>query len=336
MKIALAVGATREEAQFAAQVGARHAVIGGPDSPRGLVEYDALLKIQDLFAEFGLEVCAIENVPIHFYDQVMFGLPGRDAQLDHYCATIRNMSRAGIPILGYNWMLLGGLSTDVVRGRGGARERRFEWDAALRNRAAAFDWRNPLGTIHLPDRDLSSEEVWENLTVFLQRVVPVAEEYGVKLAAHPDDAPIPSFLGVARILHDLDALQRVVDTVPSPCNGLDFCQGTISEMTGVNVIDAIHHFGRQGKIVFAHYRAVRGQVPRFDEVFMDEGDTDMFAAMRAYKEVGFDGPMRADHTPGVVGDNAYAHRGFAFEIGYMRAMAQAADLAAAAQAKGGR
>jgi mannonate dehydratase len=225
--------------------------------------------------------------------------------------------------------LLGGISTDNVRGRGGARERRIEWDAALRNSVANLDWRNPRGTIHLPDQELTSEQVWDNLTVFLQRVVPVAEEYGVKLAGHPDDAPIPSFMGVARVLHDLAALQRVVDTVPSPCNALDFCQGTISEMTGVNVVDAIYHFGRQKKIVFAHYRAVQGQVPKFDEVFMDEGDSDMFAAMKAYKDVGFDGPMRADHTPGVVGDNPSAHRGFAFEIGYMRAMAQAVDTLSA-------
>jgi mannonate dehydratase len=332
MKIALQVGPTREEAQFASQIGVKHAVIGGPDSPKGYVEYEVLAQIEELFAEYDLEVCAIENVPIHFYDKVMFGLPGRDEQIDNYCTTIRNMGRARIPILGYNWMLLGGISTDNVRGRGGARERRFELEAALRNPAAALDWRNPRGTIHLPDRELTSEEVWDNLTHFLQKVVPVAEECGVKLAAHPDDAPISSFMGVARILHDLDALQRLVDSVPSPCNGLDFCQGTISEMTRVNVIVAIYHFGRQNKIVFAHFRAVQGQVPKFDEVFMDEGDTDTFAAMKAYKDVGFEGPIRADHTPGVVGDNQSGQRGFAFEIGYMRGLAQAVEvLSASAQ-----
>jgi mannonate dehydratase len=325
MKIALHVGPTREEAQFAAQVGVKHAVIGGPDSPTGIVEYEALTKQQAMFAEYGLEICAIENVPIHFYDKVMFGLPGRDEQIDNYCATIRNMRHAGIPILGYNWMLLGGITTDYVHGRGGARERRFELPSALRNPTASLEWRNPRGTIHVPDQELSAEQVWDNLTYFLQRVVPVAEECNVKLAAHPDDAPFPSHMGVARILWNLDALQRLIDTVPSPCNALDFCQGTISEMEGVNVIDAIYHFGRQKKIVFAHFRAVAGQMPRFDEVFMDEGDTDMFAAMQAYKDVGFDGPMRADHTPGVVGDNQYAHRGFAFEVGYMRGLAQAVD-----------
>lgn len=118
MKIALEVAPTPQTAQFASQVGVRHAVIGGPDSPTGRVEYADLARIQELFATYDLEVCAVENVPSHFYDQVMFGLPGRDRQLDNYCATIEAIGRAGIPILGYNWMLLGGISTDQVRGRG--------------------------------------------------------------------------------------------------------------------------------------------------------------------------------------------------------------------------
>ncbi|MBI2938892.1 MAG: mannonate dehydratase, partial [Chloroflexi bacterium] len=113
--------------------------------------------------------------------------------------------------------------------------------------------------------------------------------------------------------------------LPSPCSGLDFCQGTVSEMTGVDVVDAIRHFGRQKKIFFAHFRNPRGAVPRFDEVFFDEGDTDMFAAMRAYHEIGFDGLLRADHTPGIIGDNVAHHRGFAFQIGYMRGLVQAVE-----------
>lgn len=324
MKIALEVAPTPQTAQFASQVGVRHAVIGGPDSPTGRVEYADLARIQDLFAQYDLEVCAVENIPLHFCDQILFGLPGRDRQLDNYCATIEAIGRAGIPILGYNWMLLGGISTDQVRGRGGARQRRFDIGEALRHPAAALDWRNPRGTIHVPDREIHGEEVWDNLAYFLERVLPVAESCQVKLAAHPDDAPIPSFMGVARILHSTQALQRLIDLVPSPCNGLDLCQGTVAEMAGTDPIQAIYHFGRQQKLFFAHFRAVQGQLPGvFCEVFMDEGDWDMVAAMRAYREVGFDGPIRADHTPWLVGENEWAHRGFAFEIGYMRGLVQA-------------
>ncbi len=192
---------------------------------------------------------------------------------------------------------------------------------------AAMVWRpNPDAMIHAPDRELSSEQVWDNLAYFLQRTVPVAEEAGVKLAAHPDDAPIPSFMGVARILTSLEGLQRLIDTVPSPCNGLGFCQGTIATMANVDMIEAIHRFGRQKKIFFAHFRNPRGQVPVFDEVFPDEGDTDMLAAVRAYREVGFDGVIRVDHAPGIVGDNASADRAFAFQVGYFRGLVQAAEI----------
>jgi mannonate dehydratase len=128
-----------------------------------------------------------------------------------------------------------------------------------------------------------------------------------------------------RILYDLEGLQRLVDTEPSPSNGLNFCQGCVSEMAGVDVVEAIRRFGAQGKILFAHFRDTRGTVPRFDEVFMDEGDTDMFAAMLASRDVGVDVYLRADHSPRVVGDNTRADRGFAFQIGYMKGLAQAVD-----------
>lgn len=329
MKIALLLNPDHEQAQFASQIGIQHAIIGGPNSPNGYLEYDTLQQAQEVFAAHGIEISAVENVPVHFYDKVMAGLPGRDEQIDNYCTTIHNLSRAGIHILGYHWMLLGGITSDYVRGRGGARERHFDWEAANRSRIDALEWRGPDGVIHVPDQEVSTEQMWDNVAYFLQRVLPVAESCGVKLAAHPDDAPIPSFMGVARILGSLEGLQRLLDTVPSPSNGLDFCQGTIAEMTGVNVVDAIYRFGKQHKIFFAHYRAVQGQVPDFTEVFMDEGGNDMYAAMKAYKDVGFTGPMRADHSPAVIGDNRQAHRGFAFEIGYMKGMAQAVDALSA-------
>lgn len=323
MKIALQLGTTEEEAQFARQVGVEHVVMHTPAAPKGYLELDDLLRARDFFEARGLKLGVIENVPLDHLDQVMLGLPGRDQQLENYCRTIANMSRANIPVLGYQWMALGGISTDQVRGRGGALERLFDLDSALHLPTAALDWRGPGRPIHLPDREITAEEMWENLIYFLERVLPAAEVHGVKLAAHPDDAPIPSFLGVARILSSLEGLQRLLEAVPSPCSGIDFCQGTISEMPGVDVVAAIRHFGKQGKIFFAHCRDTQGTVPHFTEVFMDEGDTDLFAAMMAYREVGFDGLIRADHTPAVVGDNRYGHRGFAFQVGYMRGLVQA-------------
>ena len=313
MKIALGLGLSEEATQFARQLGVRHAVWGMGELPPDAthVALDVLLRARELFADAGLELDVLEGFSHTFYHKAMLGQPGREEEIDRVCQSITNMGRAGIHVLSYQWMPLGGLTTDVVRGRGAPAP--------------------PTGsTYRLPER----EEVWEHLTYFLERVVPVAEEAGVGLAMHPDDPPIASFLGMERILYDLEGLQRLVDTVPSPSNGLNFCQGCVSEMAGVDVVEAIRRFGAQGKILFAHFRDTRGTVPRFDEVFMDEGDTDMFAAMLAYRDVGVDVYLRADHSPRVVGDNTRADRGFAFQIGYMKGLAQAVDALPAGAAGG--
>jgi len=322
VKIALSLSPVEEQVRFARQLGIRYVVSALPASPTGYLDYQELVLTRSYFREAGLSWDVIENLPAPHYDKVMFGPPGRDEQIEGVRTTIRNMGRAGIEVLQYQWMLLGGLRTEYSpTGRGGARYSRFDLSVAERSPAAALDW---LGHAEryprIPERDLSERQVWDNLIYFLQCVVPVAEEAGVKLAVHPDDAPIPSFMGVARILVTPEALQRVIDAVPSPNNGLGFCQGTVATMAGVNVIKAIRHFGRQGKIFFAHFRNPRGQVPYFDEVFPDEGDTDLLQAVRAYQEVGYDGVIRIDHCPGVVGDNRTADRSFAFQVGYMRGL----------------
>jgi mannonate dehydratase len=329
MKIALFSSPAEEALQFLRQLGLRHVVHGLPATASGILDYDLLVRTRDTFAQAGLSWDVIENLPAEHYDQVMFGLPGRDAQLERIAATIRNMGRAGIGVLQYQWMLLGGLRTEYSpTGRGGARYSRFDLAVAERHPAAVLDWLGTGGKRYprLPDRALTTEQVWENLVYFLERLVPVAEEAGVRLAAHPDDAPVPVWMGVARILTSLRALQRLIDAVPSPCNGLGFCQGTIATMAGVDMVEAIRRFGHQGKIFFAHFRNPRGQVPSFDEVFPDEGDTDMVAAVRAYREVGFDGVIRIDHCPGVIGDNPRSDRSFAYQTGYLKGMIQALDL----------
>jgi len=339
MKIALHLGMSEQQARFASQLGLKHVVSSLPPNPKGYLELDDLLRAREFFARAGLSFDVIENLPVPHYQKAMFGLDGRDEQIANVCTTIRNMSKAGIGVLQYQWMLLGGLRTEYSpTGRGGARVSRFDWEVAKRWPIAALDWRrSPDQLIHAPDRELSSAEVWDNLAYFLEGTVPVAEESGVKLAAHPDDAPIPSFMGVARILSSLEGLQRLIDLVPSAHNGLGFCQGTVATMAGADMIEAIRRFGRQGKIFFAHFRNPRGQVPYFDEVFPDEGDTDLLGAVRAYREVGFDGVIRVDHAPGMVDDSPHGDRSFAFQVGYFRGLLDAAELVESGErpAKGG-
>ncbi|TFG73315.1 MAG: mannonate dehydratase [Anaerolineales bacterium] len=327
MKIALHLGTSQRDMQFARQLGLKYVVSALPANPKGYLELDDLRSVRVEFEKHDLSFDVIENLPTPHYDKVMFGLPGRDAQINHICTTLRNMGKAGTAVLQYQWMLLGGLRTDYSPvGRGGARVSRFDWEVAEHSPIAALDWRRgPDSLIHTPDRELSSEQVWDNLSYFLQRVIPVAEEAGVKLAAHPDDAPIPSFMGVARILSSLEGLQRLIDTVPSPSNGLGFCQGTIACMAGVDMVKAIHQFGRQDKIFFAHFRNPRGQVPVFEEVFPDEGDSDMLAVVRAYRDVGFEGVIRVDHAPAVI-DDTHSERTFAYQVGYFKGLVDAIEI----------
>ena len=325
MKIALSIGESDQAIRFTRQLGLRYVVSALPASPSGVLDLESLVQKRAFFESCKLKWDVIENLPPEHYVKVMFGLPDRDEQIDKVCTSIRNVGRAGIGVMQYGWMLLGGLRTEYSpTGRGGARYPRFDLEVALRAPAAALDW---LGGRewqypHLPDHEIGSEEVWDHLIYFLERVVPVAEEAGVKLAIHPDDAPVESFMGVARILFDLESLQHVVDAVPSPCNGLGFCMGTIATMAGVDVVEAIHHFGRQGKIFFVHFRNPRGQVPKFDEVFPDEGDIDMPKAVEALRDVGFDGVTRIDHCPGVIGD-LDGQRSYAFQVGYLKGVIDA-------------
>ena len=170
---------------------------------------------------------------------------------------------------------------------------------------------------------VTEEQLWENMEIFLKKVVPVAEKAGVKLAVHPDDPPYSPIRDVARILITPDALQRVIDIVPSPNNGITFCQGTISSMNA-DIPAEIRHFGKQQAIHFVHFRDIQGTPDNFVETFHEEGRTDMFEAMRAYKEVGYTGPMRVDHVPTMEGEEntqpGYETMGRLYAIGYAKGL----------------
>ena len=150
----------------------------------------------------------------------------------------------------------------------------------------------------------------------------MAEEAGVRIALHPDDPPVPDPLGgAARIVVSIENYKRIFDLGNSSALGMLFCQGCVAEM-GTDVEDAIRTVGGLGKIVFVHFRNIRGTPHDFQEVFIDEGDVDMVRAMQTYKEVGYDGPAMLDHTPGIPGDEK-ARAGHAFANGYIKALIQA-------------
>ena len=165
-------------------------------------------------------------------------------------------------------------------------------------------------------------EVWRRMDGFMERVLPAAESAGVRLAFHPNDPPLPLYRGVEQPFIDPDGLGRLLDRYDSPNVGLLFCLGTMQE-TGKDMPAALRRFGERGKLFNIHFRNVRGIIPRFEEVFQDEGDYNAADQMRTLHEVGFDGFVMPDHYPGLLGDNEARERARAWCVGYLRALIQA-------------
>ncbi len=300
-----------EVLQFASQLGVPNIIMHSPDLPGdGYYDFTALLRLRTRVESAGLTLYAIENVPRSHYDKVLEGKAGRDEQIENVCKTITNMGRAGIRVLGYHFIVLGVWRTgNNPLGRGGANVTIYD-HAQVANA--------PLADV----APIDDETMWANLEYFLKAVVPVAEEEGVMLALHPDDPPVPEIAGVARIIRSIDAYKRVMSIIDSPANGIEFCQGTVAEMGDdpQAVYDAIRHFASQDKIAYVHFRNVDRGVPHFAETFIDNGYVDMLEAMRAYQESDFKGVFIVDHTPGIVNDTRWGHRGRAYGIGYIKAL----------------
>lgn len=286
-----------------------------------------LKRLKQRVNDFELDLEAIENVPRHFYLKAMLGLPGRDEQIENYQKIVRNMGEAGIPVLGINWMPNGVWRTPKAFGRAGVTVTSF--DMAL---AEAGQLTN--GIFEVPEaqgKTYSEDEMWDNYFYFMERVIPVAEEAGVKIALHPDDPPVESLGGIARLFRNPAGFKKALEGVPSPNHGLDFCMGCFSEMyyadksSGQGVLDALRYFGERGKIFYIHFRDVKGCVPKFDECFLGEGNVDVVAAIRTLKEVGFTGFIIDDHVPQMIDDSGWNHRGRAWSTGYIMALVDAVN-----------
>jgi mannonate dehydratase len=183
-----------------------------------------------------------------------------------------------------------------------------------------YDPKAPLGTVP----PISQEELWRRFGAFLEEVVPVAEKAGVKLALHPDDPPMPAMRGQPRLVYQPQLYQRVLDLKPSPANALEFCLGTLAEMTDGDLHQAVDQYSRQGKLAYVHFRNVTGKVPYYREAFVDDGDIDMLRVLRILKRNNFDGVLIPDHTPQMTCDAPW-HAGMAYALGYMRAAMQAVE-----------
>jgi len=322
---------TEEKLRFARQLGVGGVQLNTPRLPgEQHWEYEDLLGLRRTSEAYGLRLEAIENVPIHFYDRAMLGLPGRDEQIAHYQTTIRNLGRAGIPILGYHFMPNSVWRTArTAPGRGGSQVTAFDLarvgaDAgAQRSHVVKRDERlDRLPVAGALDREFGEAEMWENYAYFMRAVLPVAEEAGVKLALHPDDPPVRTLGGVARLFRNVEGLKRAMAIAGSPAWGLDLCLGCCSEMEGgaANVFATIEHFGPLGRILYVHFRDVQGTVPRFQECFLGEGNYEPAQVVRALARAGFTGFLLDDHVPHMDDDTPWGHRARAHAIGYMQGL----------------
>jgi len=273
--------------------------------------YPSLARAKAAYEQNGFTLSVIESRPP--MEKIKLALPGRDEEIDVVCALLRNMGAVGIPVWCSMWMpILGVIRTSrTIPSRGGAQVSGYDHDE-MRD--------EPLTEYGVVDE----EQQWENLKYFLERVVPVAEEAGVKMAMHPDDPPLSPIRGVARIISSIENYQRLVDLVPSPANGIALCQGNFSLMTD-DLPSVIRHFGKQEKIFFVHFRDVRGTPEKFVEAFHDDGQTDLAACMRAYRDIGYEGVCRPDHYP-KMGDESFSdeHRlARLFAVGYLKGLREA-------------
>jgi mannonate dehydratase len=243
--------------------------------------------------------------------------PQRDRDIESFQNLIRSCAAAGVPAVKYNMSILGVVRSGTTPGRGDALYATWQLKNVPRDQPLTR-----AGTVN-------ADAAWERISYFLERVVPVANEYKVRIACHPQDPGMPpeGYRGVDRVLGTVAGLKKFLSIHESPYHGLNFCQGTVSEDLedpGTQIFDVIRYFGSRNKIFNVHFRNIRGHRNEFVEVFPDEGSVDFVKALKVYREVGYSGLLMPDHVPKVSGSVPEAElQNFAFAFGYIRGLIQA-------------
>jgi len=283
---------------------------GLPDGAKAW-DYESVMAVKEAWNKQGLKFTVVEGPP-SLGEKTKLGLEGRDEEIANFITLMKNLSRAGIRIICYNWMpVIGWYRTDKARlGRGEALVTAFDNDQIKDQSLTDYG-------------PISKEKLWTNLEYFLKAVVPEAEKYGIRLAMHPDDPQVDEIRGISRIMTTVENFNRMLDIYPSASNGITMCQGNFSLM-GADIPTVVREFGKRGAIHFVHFRNVRGGKFKFEECFHDEGQINMHEAMQAYYDIGFRGPIRPDHVPTMAGDSnekaGYSTIAVLYACGYIRGL----------------
>ncbi|MGC9999169.1 MAG: mannonate dehydratase, partial [Bryobacteraceae bacterium] len=311
---------------FLARYGVRN-VCGYPEIAGGRLYamVDELKQLRDLGDRYGISIDCLappflssSHIDTEKHGAILLAQsPERDRDIEAMQTLIRNCAAAGIASIKYNMSLLGVLRTGRTKGRGDAMYSTWKLREARPEKALTR-----AGVVN-------ADQFWERIAYFLERVIPVANEYKVRMACHPHDPGVPpeGYQGVTRVLGTVDGLKKFVAIEESPYHGLNFCQGTVAEMLqdpGKEIYDVIRYFGSRKKIFNVHFRNIRGKRDDFQEVYPDEGDIDFVQAIKVYREVGYPYLLMPDHVPQAPGDTN-GLQSFAFCYGYIRALIQALD-----------
>ena len=305
--------ASSEYLRFAAQYGVKDILLNNPilqEEKPGVWSKKELVKLKLSIESYNLQLSAIENVPTHFYDHIMLNGPKKNMQIENMIQNIENMADVGIPNFGYNWMPSHVWRTNPRHIRGGAI-------------ATAFDYESAKDYPLTHDREYSEDEMWESLEEWIKIITPIAEKKNIRLGIHPCDPPVKKLGGIPQLLRSFDSYKRLIEIVDSPSNGIEFCQGTFSEMEDAKdggIYEMIDYFSSRKKILYVHFRNVSGTVPKFNEEFINSGYVDMHKAMNIYLKNGFDSFFIDDHVPQTNHDTEWGHAGRAFANGYIQAL----------------
>jgi len=321
IKIAVQLGAnpSDEDLQFMNQIGVRYASV---TIDRKDDNVENFLRIKAKLGSAGLRVWNIGHDGNRNQEEIVLNLPGREARIEAYKQYLKNCGKAGINYVTYAHMGNGIWHTDRETTRGSASARGYNLDKGGEGLWAGKIFKGPLSHGRL----YTEQELWDNYEYFIRKVAPVAEENNVFIGIHPDDPPVPMLAGVPRcIFGNFEGYKRAIAMANSPNIGVCFCIGTWlegGELMGADVVTAIKYFGEMGKIWKVHFRNMSAPLPHFVETFVDNGYYDMYAAMRALREVNFDGIVTGDHFPTMVGGNRVP---VAYTVAWMRAYADRAN-----------
>ena len=297
---------------FALQSGVRHGVIRLPeDKDFDLGDLSHWETVYKRFTDFGITPLVIEPMPNALHDHIKAGDARRDECIERVIRMFPIMRHLNIGTICFNWMAhIGWLRTRAdVPERGGARVTEFNM----------ADFR-PIGAA------ITADQLWENYTYFIRAVIPEAEKYGIRLALHPDDPPVPRLGDVERIMISYENIKKALAICRSDCLGVTMCQATYL-MMGEDLGKVIPELA--DKIFFIHFRNAVGNKYHFRETFHDNGEMDMAALMETYLSCGIDAPIRVDHTPTMAGERSeiagYDAMGRLFAIGYLKGILQATE-----------